>query len=197
MKKLKTILCVLLSGMFLLFVGACMPKIYTDTTSNEFVNITLYVNKTTCKGPDDSVKIRCNVTVKKEFWIWTENDRPEDYIRIIAFNDKNDQEYYMSQFKIWNPEDFLFNPNSFIQANEGFLPYIVHCKKGRRMKDTASSFMRRRDNGDRVVSTGKYRLYLKLPAIYLENPLDENGNFKKGVTKQNFLIPTDIVLDMQ
>ena len=195
MKILKKVLCLLLSSMFLLFAGACDSKTYEDTTSNEFVSFKVTVDKTTSKGPEDFVKVEWEITFKKDFWILAKSYEIEDYLRVLAFNDKHDQEYYMSNFQHWDFGDVLNNTNPPIIDYDEFMSYtyVAPCVKG----DTHYDKLLISDYYPiRECPKGKYRLYLVIPDLYLEYPKTLNGEWKEGVTSQDFLIPTDIVLNM-
>ena len=188
MKILKKVLCLLLSGMFLLFAGACNSKTYEDTISNEFIDFKVNVNKTACFGEEKSVEIDYEITVKKEFWLYSGiTFEPKDLIYVVCLNDKYDQAYYTENLKT---ENLLYS--SAFEKNGNAVLSQLKCEVGDIFGDI-SYHQRLKSTGD-VVERGKYRVYLCISSLYLEQPLVNgvlNGN------GQEFLIPTDIVLNMQ
>ena len=194
MKILKKILCVLLSSMFLLFAGACMPETYKDTTSNEFIDFEVLAYSTACVGEDSSVKAKYTITVKKEFWLFSSQWKEvENMIYLIALNDKYDEEYYKQLSNI----NLLLNNSLHSSADRydfGESIRLIHCEKGSEYGKT--TFMRRSYGKTVVADKGKYRLYLLVGGLYLKNPY-ASGEFNTEIQAQNYLIPTDIVLDMQ
>ena len=198
MKKLKTILCVLLSSMFLLFAGACMPETYKDTTSNEFIDFEVLAYSTACVGEDSSVKIKYSVTIKKEFLLFSaQTINVEDCIFPIALNDKYDKEYYMEDYKYdtWEGREYRLVSSA---KREAFGQAItqIKCEEGSKYGLTTS--MKRSYNKadfDKV-EKGKYRVYLVIKSLFTESPYVD-GEFNTEIQAQNYLIPTDIVLDMQ
>ena len=65
MKRLKTILCILLSSMFLLFAGAC-DKETSFLVENETFNISLQIEKTKFRDNTDEIEMELRIKIKKD-----------------------------------------------------------------------------------------------------------------------------------
>ena len=197
MKTFKKVLCILLSSIFLLFAGGC--QVYKDNKSNEFISFKITTDKTACSDEDEWVNIEYEITVKKDFWIYCSYTQPvEKFIYPIAVNDKYDESYYRDQFNSRtgiDTEHCLKNTHLESGVSEAIMS--LHCKKGKRYGTELS--VRRSYNNVRIdkVEKGNYRIYLVVYCFYPENPFDEKGERIESVKGINYLIPTDIVLNMQ
>ena len=203
MKRLKTMLCITLSLFFTIFSASCNKdpgeaQTYTSDVVNESINIQISTEKTNCYDEDEWVNVAYEITVKKDFWLKCSFGDVEDFIYPVALNDKYDEAYYREQFNSKTGIDIEYRLNN-TQEHAGVSEAIclIHCKKDETFGGQLS--VRRTYNSTRnsKAEKGKYRIYLTVGCFYSERPLDEKGERIESVKGTKYLIPTDIVLNMQ
>ena len=208
MKKLKTILCVLLSSMFLLFAGACnntydngASQYYEDTTSNEFVNFSIYTDKTVGYGDKALVKIQYCIEVKKDFTLKSAYAKEvTDLIFVVGLNDKHDTEYYKQNPLVVDgiERDNILNGVGLLTTGGG-MSVEFDCKVGDTY--TRTFYMQRYHVKNEIISAvasaGKYRLHLEIHSLSTRAVIVDGEVQEEARKGEYFLIPTDIVLDMQ
>lgn len=186
MKKLRTLFCILLSGLTLLLAGGCVPQIYKDTKSDEFVSFNIFAHKTTCVGADETIEVECSVTTKTDIWL---TGSFEYCIYAVALSEEYSKGYYGELFYkvgIYKLEDALcdVNANVDIVTRLSFHEANVTYKR--------SMLLSRFHNDNFTATKGKYRIYFIVQNLFTEDPRSE-----EGLKAKRFLYPTDIVLNMK
>ena len=196
MKILKKVLTILLSGMFLLFAGACNQrnnqekdpgeKQYFLSTEDEYVDIEVTTDKTNAYGEHDTIKVTVTMTVKKEFgpvgghgWSY------EKFLYSVGYSTNP-----VDRFKTCHPiyilddedlPDVLSASPCYSASGGQGAPWLPIFEEGLVVTRTFE-YRRQMNKFEKINPKGEYRIYFGIVNI------SEIGYI---------FIPTDIVLNMQ